>query len=94
MRKSNANQKKVIYEQDGLSDATVETKFSERNWGEVTCDYIQSAITLEDKSKDFIFTEARHLAKCIRSHSEEDSGTSITESEKPLGCHAMLVDII
>ena len=88
------NQKKVIYEEDGLSDATVETKFSERNWGEVTCDYIQSAITLEDESKDFIFTEARHLAKGIRSRGQEDSGTSITESEKPLGRRAMLMDII
>ena len=87
--------KKMIFKQDGLSDATVETKFSYRNWGDVTCDFVHSAMALEDESKDFIFREARHIAKGMTSRGQEDhSDTSITEPEKPLGRRAKLVDII
>jgi hypothetical protein len=95
MKQSNAARRKMVFEQDGLSDVTVETKFNDRNWGTVTRDYVHSANTLHDESKDYVFTEARRIAKGMMSRQEDQSAT--TEPEEPeerLGRRAMLVDII
>jgi hypothetical protein len=94
MRKSNAARRKMVFEQDGLSDVTVETKFSERNWGSVTRDYICSANMLQNESKDYIFPEARRIAKGMILRQEDQSAISITENEEPSGRRAMLVDVI
>jgi hypothetical protein len=87
--------KKLVFEQ-GESDVKGETNFSERNWGNVSRDYLHSAKQIHKESKSYIFTRARHLAKDIVSrHSEDQSATSEAQPEKgALGRRALLVDIL
>jgi len=87
--------KKLVFKQ-GESDVKGETNFSERNWGKVSRNYIYSAKhELHTESKNYIFTKARHLAKDMARHSEDQSATSEAQPEKAaLGRRALLVDIL
>ena len=87
-------QKKLVFEQ-GESDVKGETNFSERNWGKVSHDYVYSAKQLHKESKSYIFTKARHHAKDMVRHSEDQSATSEAQPQKAaLGRRAFLVDIL
>ena len=82
--------KKLVFKQVS-SDVKGETNFSEKLWGQPTCDYAYLiSNNLLDESKEYIFVEARHLSKVIILHDRDE--TSVMELT--LGHLMILIDII
>jgi hypothetical protein len=69
-----------------------ETNFSEKHWDQPTHNYgYLISDQLQDKLKEYIFTEARHFSKNITLHHDKDKNPV---AEPSSSCHLMLVDII
>ena len=94
IRQSKAIWKKLGFKQ-GSSDVKEETNFSNKIWGLQTQDYVYLAKeALHDESQNFIFHSAQHYLKnMIPCHDEDELATANSQA-KPLGCHAMLVDLV
>jgi hypothetical protein len=63
--------KKLMFEQ-GSSDIKGDTNFSDKQWGDVTRDYVHAANKLLKESKEYFFKEARYILKKIAPHHDRD----------------------
>jgi hypothetical protein len=87
------SQRKLVFEK-GSSDTKGITNFSNKWWGKMTHEYVHSAKTLLEESRDHIFSDAKHFSKDMISHwSIISSDTQAEEPSEPLGRCMMLVNI-
>jgi hypothetical protein len=84
----------LIFKQ-GLSDIKAETNFSDKMWGSQTRDYAYLAKDkLHGKSKCFIFHTAKHYSKDMMPYHDKDKSATANSEAEPIGCCAMLVDLL
>ena len=86
--------KKLVFEHSS-SDTKGQTNFSNKYWGNVTCEYVHSVNNLLIVSKEHIFKGPRPIGKGMASHhNKELLVTPTTHTHKTLlGCHVVLIDI-
>ena len=94
IRQSKVRQKELVFKQ-GPSDVKGETNFREKIWGSQTWDYVYLAKeVLHDKSQNCILHSEKHYLKDMIPHHDEDELDTANSQAEPLGCCAMLVDLV
>ena len=81
LTQSNTTHKKLVFKQ-APSDIMGQTNFSNKCWGNATCEYMCIANNLLKESKENIIKEERQLGKSMTHDKEQSVMPSTTHTEE------------